>query len=169
MVPPVTAGLSDWQSFVSSAQLTSNYPHNLLWNLHHWNVCDIFVYLYYYPWMTSLSYYSIIFFCHWKQVIVEQTTLSSLVALVSHLSALFMFRTQISCMFTLELLHVSHLFIDLVIYSLFIYLLPYTLRFCTTDILHVFHCTLIMCMLLSATSTHLKWELMLLFTLSDLK
>ena len=65
-----------------------------------------------------------------------------------------------------ELLHFIYLFIYLfilsLIYPLFVYLLPYVFRFCTIDLLHVFYYTLIMCMLLWATSTHFKWELMLL-------
>ena len=53
-------------------------------------------------------------------------------------------------------------------YPLFEYLLPYVLDF--VQLIYYMYFTLIMCMLLSATSTHFKWELMLYcFTLSDFK
>ena len=70
-----------------------------------------------------------------------------------------------------KLLHVTYLFI---IYYPFTYLF-FCIFTAVCLILYnwfitCFYCTLIMCMLLSATSTHFKWELMLhCFTLSDFK
>ena len=52
-----------------------------------------------------------------------------------------------------------YLFIHSLIYPLFVYLQPYVLDF--VQLIYYMYFTLIMCMLLSATCTHFKWELML--------
>ena len=95
------------------------------------------------------------------------------------LSALFIYVLNPNNLYIyFKLLHVIHLsiflffylFINLFILSLIFFICTFTticFRFCTIDLLHVFYYTLVMCMLLSATSTHVKWELMLYcFTLS---
>ena len=71
------------------------------------------------------------------------------------LRALFKFKTQRSCYSTQRC---CMLFMYWLIYYLFIYLLPYVLALYQCYIRFTY-CTLIMYMMLSATSTHFKWEL----------
>ena len=81
-VLPVAAGLSAWRPFAFSAQPTK-YSHTIIlrW-FPHWNVHGIFVFLFYFAWISSLPYIIIILFpfSHWKQGVVKLTTFSSLLA-----------------------------------------------------------------------------------------
>ena len=186
-------------TLVFSANLTWYLHYILLWYVHHWNIYDIFL-LYTCFIMLGQFLYRIIIVSFFLLLKVGDRRLDGFVIadgtvschddnLRCHwwwqasrsfvrgaqdraLSALFMCYTQITCTFTLNC---CMLFIHLFIYS-FPYLFficiftAICFRFCAIDLLHVFYYTLILCMLLSATSTHFKWELMLYcFTLSDIK
>ena len=81
-VLPVTARLSAWRPFAFSAQLTKCSHTIKLRQFPHWNVHDIFVFLFYFAWISSLPYFIIVLFpfSHWKQGVVELMAISSLLA-----------------------------------------------------------------------------------------
>ena len=165
----------------------------LLWYVHHWNEYDIFLWTLVLLCLDSyLPYHhSIILFltedrgsltwrlcrrrwhndnlrCHWWW----QASRSFLRVAQNKVFKCFIYVLNPNNLYNyFKLLHVTYLFI---IYYPFTYLF-----FCIFTavclilynwIITCFYCTLIICMLLSATSTHFKWELMLhCFTLSDFK
>ena len=172
-------------TLVFSADLTWYLHYILLWYVHHWNVYDIFL-LYTCFIMLGQFLYRIIIVSLFFLLKIGDRRLDGFVVADGTVSchddnlrwhwwwqasrSFVLGKIQITCTFTLNCCMLFiYLFILSLIYSLFIYLLPYVLDF--IQLIYYMYFTIPwMRMLLSATSTHFKWELMLYcFTLSDFK